>query len=838
MTWPFQLPSWEDIFRGISEAITKPIVDSLAQLTQYLSPVFQPIEDAINGLVSSFWQTVTTGFWQIADVLSTYLSPLFDTVGAVLSRPLESIYSTLSGLGDTIWGGINDLITSISGGFQGFIGWVSEGFSDLVNTLGNVPQMIVNAINGFVATVDNAVNQIIRTIDEAWYKFLQLTDQINEWIHTASHMIDQTIKNMNNTIQQRLDEFNKWMEQQFTTVRETQVTIEDVIHTVVVEPFPYLTNKIIIPAIEKLWDFAKRIWEEIKPSLQEIYDALKDPVKDFTAWFTGIATKLLDLFSPEEQAAWSMLTYIRNAVEYEGPATPEKAMQAAANYLSIVMGMSFADAGLTFGENLIQSILGSTIAGTGLGFGKGGRGLGFARLFRSLQFNLGLNWLTWVIFGQMFRAVIADPLERYYRWRYRTTYPTRSEIQEWLRTRQITTEEAINELRWLGYDEKYIEHVLRSAYREVSFSMWIDMRGYGLISDEDLEKAIESLGYPPELTGLIVHYAKMRVLDERISRLRSRLASAYVDGYYSRKSVRDMLVGLGLQEEFVDWFLKSYDIDHDIEIRELMEKALFEAYEKGKISEDELRERLSEIIADPKILELKILYKKLQLVPKERYDYLLTLEDRKRRAEFKIRSLELQIKYLMDRRKENAEYYQARINLLIEQYDEKISKLRKELDEAVAEIEERYKHIFTALEDEFANYGDKPVEQLTERIMALRKQLETARGLRAEVLEAKITLLTELSRVPLADRPAVFEAVMSYYRQQMRNEINSVKAEYEERIRQEEEERDARIRVLQEQMEKTDKYFEERISKLAVQLEEAKADLDVIQKLIEMKVSS
>ena len=838
MALPIELPTWDEILRGISEAITRPVVESLNHLVSSFYYAVKPVKDAIENLAYQLWVAISRSVTDVAHVLYSYFSPLLSQISLAVNDLAARVTSGVSAALDTVSHVLHEVWSNITRAVQSAVSDLISGVEGLRASISAIPNSIAGLRSALLQWYEfggRLIAQILRfqmTVHAAVYGAIDAG--VRQLVASVTPILSSAVSTISAGWERFLSGF-------ISESHETRVVLQALredISRVTVNPAEWFIEGILKPVAKHIYSFAKWIWEGIKPYLAEIRDIIHGPIRGFASWFTSIATNLLDLFRPETQAAWSLLMFIRGAVEYEGEATPEKAMEAAANYLSIVMGMSFADAGLTFGENLIQSILGTTIAGTGLGFGKGRAGLGFARLFRNLQFNLGLNWLTWIIFGQMFRAVIADPLERYYRWRYRTTYPTRSEIQEWLRTRLIDEKTAREELRWLGYSDRYIEHVLRSAYREVSFSMWIDMREYGLISDEDLEKAIESLGYPPEVTGLIVHYAKMRVLDERISRLRTRLADAYVDGYYARDAVRTMLIGLGLREEFVDWFLSSYDIDHDIEIRKLTEKALFEAYERGKISEDELRARLSEIIADPKILELKILYKKLQLMPKERYDYLLTLEDRKRRAEFKIKSLELQIKYLMDRRKENAEYYQARINLLIERYDDRIIKLRKQLDEAVAKIEERYKHIFTALEDEFANYGDKPVEQLTERIMQLRKQLETARGLRAEVLEAKITLLTELSRVPLADRPAVFEAVMGYYRQQMRSEINSVKAEYEQKIKEIEEERDARIRVLQEQMEKTDKYFEERISKLAVQLEEAKADLDVIEKLIEMKVSS
>lgn len=848
------LQSLAHIITSGYEGIVREITHSLAGLINSITKPLWSIVETVKNVAVAVARTIADYVYGTISLIMHTLSSLWGTLTKVIGNVGSFVWSGLQWVGGRIWDGLKWLGQQ----FSGFIQWVWNGLQWLGqqiysglrfvweiisiipkavwNMAQHIGSMIWNSLKGFWSWIWSGINWVWRQITGFFSWILQqfvqfITPFISPIVEFVEYLYE-GLKYMQPLIQ--------WF------VEQALLFIGN--------PLGYIWQHIIVPMMPYIQQYFRLFLSTMGEILKPVSNFVMGIISSLVGLLIMFAAATIFTIRPDHNASMWLLNMIRGAVEYAPPASPTKAWSAAANYLSIVLGIATSQFAWTMAEKLVNMVASAKILGTGLGGLGGGGGGEFSSLFRSISFGLGLNWLTWIIFGQMFRAVIADPLERYYREKYRTTYPTRTMPEEWLRRGFINEATFLNEMRKLGYPEEYINLILRAAYREVSLSMYLDMREYGLISDADLMNAVNNLGYPPEVRGLIVEYARLRVLDARIRRLRERMAYAYVQGYYPRDDVTNMLVGLGFPSEYVQAFISSYDVDHDIEVRELLEKTMFEAYEKGMINEDELRNRLAGVITDPHILELKILYAKLKKMPRERLPNVQTLHEREKELSVKYASLQSQISYLMARRKENADYWNARIAYEKTKYTSEIQKIKDTAEADIERIKRRTDIIIKTLEEICNAYINRRIEELEARIKQLQTRLEVlqseySRKLEAaseeerdkilaeyeekkELLESQIQLLIDMTRVRVEERKTVCSARINKYRELAEADIQRIKSKADAKIKQLQKEMESRLKLLNEQYEKEDAYFAERINKLQGYAEETKTELDIVRDLL------
>ena len=121
--------------------------------------------------------------------------------------------------------------------------------------------------------------------------------------------------------------------------------------------------------------------------------------------------------------------------------------------------------------------------------------LGLQQILRSLFFNLGLNWLTWVVFAEPFRAIITDPMNEIYREKYRTNRATKSEILEAWRMGMLSEVELADRLAKMGYPDEDIEIIELAALKPASEGDIEEAYRRGLIDRETYHEYLRRLGY-------------------------------------------------------------------------------------------------------------------------------------------------------------------------------------------------------------------------------------------------------------------------------------------------------------------------------------------------------
>ncbi|MCS7369079.1 MAG: hypothetical protein NDF57_05155 [archaeon GBS-70-058] len=212
--------------------------------------------------------------------------------------------------------------------------------------------------------------------------------------------------------------------------------------------------------VDAVANFTTAVFANIGGAFFNIVKGFVIPMNAFTA---GLFQELIQTYTTETAEQWkrpfiNVIQSMFENVTYEPPANYEKALDAASKYLSVTVTLN----NLT---NLIGAALDSlgnlTIFGTKIGL------RGFSRWAYSLNFVLGLNWLSWLVFSPLFRSTVVEPLEQYYNQLYRSKILSVSEAEQAFRNGIINAEEYMSVLMAHGYNDDSIEVMLHNALIEI-----------------------------------------------------------------------------------------------------------------------------------------------------------------------------------------------------------------------------------------------------------------------------------------------------------------------------------------------------------------------------------
>jgi len=798
-----------EIYRQVTEGISDAITNSIFNLWNPLNEIKNVIETTIKNFARWVWDN-------LPDWLKNLLYSMYYAWSWIFSA-LDSIRNVIENSIVNILAGIINNIAYIP---QNLWHFLREGFRWIRDSIANSLKTIYDIINWLGQNINNIINQVKNTLITIYNK---LYNWLYNIITTLNNIIAALSKTIQTSILNLISKLDRSLKDQFNMVITSIMPmigfyrwLSNILPPILSEmaklytsPIVWLHEKLFRP----LFKYSQGYIDEMVPLWNKMLDVWNKwflpKIKTISDTVTYYAISAIYTFTPHYDIAAWLLGKIRNSIEYEPPYTYEKAWTAAANYLSLVIGMTISNFALTMAERLLEKAgsVGLFLLTSGLGGAAAGGE--FSQLFRGLMFGLGLNWLTWIIFGSTFRAVIADPLEEYYRYKYRSKLLTKSEIDEFVSKGFMPIEEAMELYRKMGYKEKYLPYLIRSAYREISLGMLIDMAEYGIISLEDLNQYLVLLRYPPEVFGIVLEYARFRALKDRYSRLQSRLASAYTKGFRNRSEVANMLIALGLRPDYVDWFLMSYDIDLDVEIREDKLRAYDDLFLKGVIDEDDYVRLVSEIIEVPEKLASHLMYLKARKTPKIKVIDLDVLEKRIAKTEYRVKVLKAYREYYVERRREYEEIYNTRIKLLKTKYESRIKSLEEELDRKIEELTKT-----------FEAYRDKTVEEINARIDYWKKKYELASPEEKIIIQAKIELLVSLAATRVRYRERVFRARIEELKKKYMEKINSLRAELE-----------TKIELIEKEMDKTLTYFDARINKIDIELEYQYSELEAMKAL-------
>jgi len=233
-----------------------------------------------------------------------------------------------------------------------------------------------------------------------------------------------------------------------------------------------------------------------------------------------------------------------------------------------------------------------------------------------------------------------DLMVAYDKWRMETSTEepereaTRSMIEAWYKADLIDDDEFRARLRDLKYPDDVIERELQylkwlkskataPESREATREMWSAWFRYGVVTEEEYERALLDMGYSPEDVARIIAYDKLRLRKEPEPMFKklslTQIRDAYRRGLITKEEAVERIALLGYSDEDMELVAKLILTEPEEDYRELTRSLLAQAFHRGLIDADSFRERLIELGYSPEDAELIVLIEKSkqELSPEE-----------------------------------------------------------------------------------------------------------------------------------------------------------------------------------------------------------------------------
>ncbi len=259
---------------------------------------------------------------------------------------------------------------------------------------------------------------------------------------------------------------------------------------------------------------------------------------------------------------------LRSVFEYPGPATPEKAMQNTYKFMDLLLALSNAPFAAAAVIDLIYPTKRTWIPD----------------IIRNFYWSLGLGWMTWTIWSQIFRHTILNPLDIWYQERYRDRFPTKSEWEEWFRQNVISTDKWFDGMRKLGYRDEYIQYELQTLWKVPTKTDLIDAYRAGLLLDTELYKHIRRMGYNELDAKMIYHLWLEQAKNPEKKATQSMILESYRLGVVGRQEALNMLIDLGYRPKVAEVMLNLEDAKQAAELQKLNVQVILENLKDGYIT--------------------------------------------------------------------------------------------------------------------------------------------------------------------------------------------------------------------------------------------------------------
>ena len=493
--------------------------------------------------IAEFFGKLLDHIDDIIDVVTDWWGRLEDRLRSGISRAWNEIYGDWDWFISRIHDAIEDAKTDIARAVDEALGDVSGVLEDVSSWF----SVTYQAIYDFASTVDSALSDVASDLGGA--------------LDDAVSAVTQGLDSLTETITSELKALGEAIGEKMTTAVEWTF-----------ERFTDLMDKAIEGSIDTL--------QMLLADMEISFGGLPESINIATS-YAGPSQfhQFLDIVSDIVSApARAIYEAIIRWLEYEPPADPQKAREATARYITTILAFNTIPKLAAKIPDLVQPF----------------KNWGIDRIVQDIYWSLGLGWLSWIVFAEPFRAIIADPLQEYYREKYKTAPTPRSLIDEMFKRYKISEDEYRQWLSKLGYRDELIPMFIATARNPPSDSAIKYALQAGLITKEQAYKFIQDQGYTEE--ALELEYAK--IVHDALQRERditqSQILRAYRLGLISYDQALRMLQDLGYSEEIARLILDLEDADQRLELRELQVKIILEDLKDGVIDRDTAVRRLVE----------------------------------------------------------------------------------------------------------------------------------------------------------------------------------------------------------------------------------------------------
>jgi hypothetical protein len=360
-------------------------------------------------------------------------------------------------------------------------------------------------------------------------------------------------------------------------------------------------------ALQVITSLPEIFWNSIVAGGQAIYN--------FFSWFAGV---IFNFFTQQLlPSIWEGLKTIYNffvsvvgtvkdiiwqLVNMVKVTKPEDAFNVAIDVLMVTGVFST----ISYSLEIIKEIKG---LGTGVSFDLPGR---------EFIKDFGIDKIQAAILAAPIMIGLIPFLERYFRSLYRSGLPSTSQVDQMLIQMNITEEQWRQRYVWEGWPDEWIEAWRKTLYIQPSDFLLARIFEMPNIETTWIKRKLLERGYSEyDADQLLKFFAYRAILDE-IKALKSSLVKSYAEGYISEQDLISNLESLQLSQQEIQLTNQLAKLQLAVNIKQEMVKANLQLYRNNLLSEQELRNNLLSILADPALVDAIILrYKFLKKVEKQ-----------------------------------------------------------------------------------------------------------------------------------------------------------------------------------------------------------------------------
>ena len=229
-------------------------------------------------------------------------------------------------------------------------------------------------------------------------------------------------------------------------------------------------------------------------------------------------------------------------------------------------------------------------------------------IWRSFIWNLGVQWMSWAVWGPILRKGLIDDIERWLN-SYLSVYaeaqaqqistkagtmpvpitpeiPTITQIADWVSKGLIAKPYLYAIASVLGYGSFWADYYLEAQYAPPSYEAIRDLVKEGVISLEQAMKWFSRHGYHPEALELVAKRALIQITDKYKDLTTSQILKLYEYGLISKDQALDFLKSIDYPEREAKLLIELRDYEKLRDLLDLRIKKVLEDLKDGVISRD------------------------------------------------------------------------------------------------------------------------------------------------------------------------------------------------------------------------------------------------------------
>jgi hypothetical protein len=535
------IPSLDDLYNFVVDPLRNFVNFVYQQLVKFFDPIAKQIKAIFDAIVlqgSEFFKAMENAIKStLSEVFKTseeFVEFLRAGVQAVIEAALKVGGAIYNLVYDTISSAMNDLLKLMNNISLSFIG-VIQG------TAGSLQQFFLDEALPLVQSLFNSINGVL----------LPVLESINEALTSSFHAIANIPSYITSAFDSILSQFSE-------------------LKNILVEGLQG-ASQVVFSSFEQFAQFIIAGFQNI-PAM--FFETVKNVVID------PILQQLQSLVEGLQNFFLSFIDSILNLVQ---PSKDEILTDPIAVIRRVIGGM--IGFGLSLGLPMLAAELVHPL-----------KEMGFGQMAAYMWDLADFKTIGNSVLGTLIGISVGTPLRHALSYMYRPALPPPSTLDVMLMKRLISEEQWKEAYRLHGWEEKHIEAWLAGVWTEPSDRLILSVLETPGIPQSWVTDKLRARGYDERDVEILLMYGlRRRILDE-VQKVRSALDSSFIAGIISEEEYAENLERLGLSEIEIAWSLHAVSLRYQRERTEEKVKILLTAFAKDEITEEDLRDGLSQLL--------------------------------------------------------------------------------------------------------------------------------------------------------------------------------------------------------------------------------------------------